>query len=226
MTGNSTAAETLIVFTRYPEPGKVKTRLIPCLGPEGAADLQRRLTRHTLATARAARRPVVVRTSGGDSPAWDGLLGDLTRLDQGEGDLGERLARASRDAFDAGSRKVVVIGSDCPRLTPGRIDLAFRELDHVDLVFGPAEDGGYYLIGLTAPFPAVFEDIPWGGPAVMRTSLARAAGQKVALLASLPDVDRPGDLPDAEAAMSAAPADIPCLHCPPIPLSSAVPNKG
>ena len=112
----------LILFARYPVPGKVKTRLIPALGAEGAAALHRRLVLRTLRTAhkacRAASADLEVRFDGGTEQAMSHWLGDSARfLPQGAGDLGERMARAFEESFRSGSPATVIIGSDCPGLT-------------------------------------------------------------------------------------------------------------
>ena len=87
---------------------------------------------------------------------------------QGEGDLGQRIERAFRDAFAGGDRRVVVIGCDSPELDTQLLNRAFRALDQTDLVIGPARDGGYYLIGLRAPVAQLWRDIAWGTERVLR----------------------------------------------------------
>ena len=110
----------LIIFTRYPTPGTTKTRLIPALGPEGAAELQRKMTEHTLASLsplQEAGVEIEVRYEGGDEVAMTEWLGDdLLFTPQGAGDLGQRMERAFREAFTAGVHKTVIVGSDCPGL--------------------------------------------------------------------------------------------------------------
>jgi hypothetical protein len=136
---------------------------------------------------------------------------DVTCRYQGEGDLGARISRAFANAFGRGARAVLVVGSDCPRLSGPLMRDALRRLSAVDLVLGPAEDGGYYLIGLSRAcarraMPALVTGVPWGtGDVLARTvDLAEQAGLTYALLARLPDVDRPEDLPDAEVALGRA----------------------
>src|SRR5438045_505635 len=120
----------LIVFTRYPEPGRTKTRLIGVLGADGAAELQRAMTAHTLATARAlaeaGRVRVEVRFVGGDEAAMRWAFGDgVAYRDQGGGDLGDRMARSVDDALGEGAGSVVVIGSDCPGIGADLLARAF-----------------------------------------------------------------------------------------------------
>ena len=193
--------EHLIVFTRYPEPGKTKSRLIPALGPDGAAELQREMTLHTLTWAKELSRrndvSVEVRFTGGDEDLMRACFGsELHYLPQGDGDLGDRLGRAFSHAFRTGAGRTVIVGSDCPDLTDEMARTAFDRLADHDLVLGPATDGGYYLIGLRAEVPQLFADVPWGTSGVMGQTLRVAArlGLSVAQLEPLSDVDRPEDL--------------------------------
>ena len=197
----------LVLFTRFPEPGRTKTRLIPLLGPEGACALQREMTERTLRRVAppAAGRvfwDVAVRHEGGDEQrvrAW--LGGGHLVLPQGRGDLGARLGLAFEEGFAAGAGAVAVIGADCPELGAADVADAFRALEDADAVFGPARDGGYYLVGLRRSaresVERLFAGIPWGGPGVLAASTAAAAGGaglSVRLLRTLSDVDRPEDL--------------------------------
>ncbi len=125
-------------------------------------------------------------------------LGDGARfLPQGAGDLGERMAGAFEESFRTGSTATVIIGSDCPGLSPDVITAAFARLTETPVVLGPARDGGYYLIGLSRPMPELFRGIPWGTDRVLADSLAvlQRRGCKPALLDPLEDIDRPEDLP-------------------------------
>lgn len=193
--------EGLIIFTRYPEPGKTKTRLIPSLGPDGAAGLHRRMTEHTLTVARQLRsyRPVSVevRYEGGNKHLVEQWLGpDISSLPQGRGDLGRRMARAFREAFQAGMDRVVLVGTDIPGITARILLGAFENLSYNNMVLGPVRDGGYYLIGLRQAFPQLFADMPWGtGKVLKRTrQISDDLGLSVVLLETLEDVDRPEDL--------------------------------
>jgi rSAM/selenodomain-associated transferase 2/rSAM/selenodomain-associated transferase 1 len=193
--------EHLVVFTRYPEPGATKTRLIPTLGAAGAADLQRRMTAQTLATVRrlAQGRPVTVevRFEGG---GWDAVrqwIGPAYAFHpQGAGDLGDRMRAAFEDSFRAGAERTVLIGSDCPGIAVEHLRGALDRLREHDLVLGPARDGGYYLIGARGGAPDAFAGVPWGTDAVLSLTLAAAkrAGLSTSLLDLLTDVDRPEDL--------------------------------
>ena len=191
----------LILFTRYPEPGRTKTRLIPTLGAHGAAALQRRMSEAivTRMAAFAADYPVSpeIRYADGNQQAMEAWLSsDIPCLAQGEGDLGDRLHRAFAQAFAQDAQSVVVIGADCPGLTPTLFAQAFAALESHDLVLGPAMDGGYYLLGLKHPAPALFSEIPWGGGEVLAATLKKAQALALAthMLEPLADVDRPEDL--------------------------------
>ncbi len=199
--------ELLVIFTRHPQPGTTKTRLIPVLGPEGAAALQRELTEHILGNVKepstSRKATIEIRHEGGDESMMKNWLGpDLRYRPQGEGDLGDRMGRAFADAFGDGASSVVIAGSDIPDITGEIIQKAFVSLEEKELVLGPAVDGGYYLIGLrrsawARAVPALFEGVDWGTGGVLAETmgLAERSGVGFALLETLEDVDRPEDLP-------------------------------
>lgn len=193
--------ERLIIFTRYPEPGKTKTRLIPALGLGKAAILQQQMTEHTLAQAQQLQVTLPIdleiRFTGGTRRLMRSWLGsELAYQRQGSGDLGQRMAQAFRVAFKAGMQQVVIVGIDCPDLDAIALGKAFQELRHHDLVLGPATDGGYYLIGLRRFVPELFQGITWSSDRVWTQTLAIAQQQNlsVSALPPLSDVDRPEDL--------------------------------
>jgi rSAM/selenodomain-associated transferase 1 len=117
---------------------------------------------------------------------------------QGEGDLGSRMALAFANAFNEGSKIVVIIGTDCPSLKPKLMGDAFQVLSQNDLVLGPAQDGGYYLIGLRRFIPELFTGINWGTSEVLQqtVTIAKQLDLAIAYLPTLADVDRPEDLSD------------------------------
>jgi uncharacterized protein len=195
----------LLLFTRYPEPGKVKTRLIPALGAEGAANVHQSLTVHILQIARAfalaSDTDLIVCFDGSSVRQMQLRFGaEFCYQSQSQGDLGQRMFSALADALRLGRRRVVLIGADCPDITVQILSSAFSHLTEHDLVLGPARDGGYYLIGLTAPYPELFQDLPWGTDDVLTLTKTRAAqlGLTTALLEPLTDIDRPEDLPGWE----------------------------
>lgn len=191
----------LIIFTRYPEAGKTKTRLIPALGAEGAAQLQQQMTEHTLRCVRelALTYPlsVEIRFTGDDRTLMQAWLGtDLTYQLQEEGDLGERMSCTFQVAFEQGAERVIIIGSDCPDVDDLKLREAFQTLQQHDLVLGPAIDGGYYLIGLRQFIPQLFFNIAWSTSVVLQQTIAiaQSLSLNVAYLTPLADVDYPEDL--------------------------------
>jgi len=197
------SADYLAIFSRYPEAGRTKTRLIPALGAVGAAQLQRQMTERVLARARSLqqRQPglvVELLFTGGSVAQMQAWLGPAVALQpQSEGDLGARLTAAFASAFARGFRRAIAIGTDCPDLDSALLLQAFAALADADLALGPALDGGYYLIGLRQLVPELFQGLDWGSERVLAQTLARAQAQGLAS-ASLPplgDVDRPEDLP-------------------------------
>lgn len=180
----------VVLFTRYPEPGRAKTRLIPALGEDGAAALHRRLAERTLAAVRASGLPYELRVTGAEPAAFRAWLGPMDAVPQGDGDLGERLARA------APPYPVLFIGADVPDLSANHLRAAADALRGAPAVVGPAEDGGYWLLGLAGAVRGIFDGIAWGTDAVFDQTMIRlrAAGAEPALLACLADCDRPEDL--------------------------------
>lgn len=193
--------EQLIIFTRYPEAGKAKTRLIPALGEVGAAELHRRMTEATIAESRKLQTirsvSICVYFTGGSLAQMQDWLGhDLEYRSQHSGDLGERLIHAFQTAFDRGAKSVIAIGTDCPDLTSKLLTFAFSELENHCLSIGAATDGGYYLIGLSKFIPSVFQNIAWSTSVVFEQTLeiAKRLDWSIAYLPTLNDVDRPEDL--------------------------------
>jgi rSAM/selenodomain-associated transferase 1 len=191
----------LTIFTRYPEPGLTKTRLISVLGEKGAAALQKDLTEKTIQEmeqlVKTSTIEPVICFDGGDLDIMQNWLGpDRVYKPQARGDLGEKLRKSFADAFSAGAQRVVTIGCDCPGLCREHISRAFDALYFNDLVLGPASDGGYYLIGIKYPLDALFEGISWGTDKVFEktVSLAQHLGLSIEILEKLHDVDRPEDL--------------------------------
>jgi rSAM/selenodomain-associated transferase 1 len=192
--------ECLIIFTRYPEPGKTKTRLIPVLGAEGAAKLQRQMTEQKLAEAKQlhAINPISleIHFTGGNQQLMQNWLGNLTYKQQSEGDIGCRMAAAFQTAFEAGMSRVVLIGIDCPDLKVELMLDAFQALNKHDLVLGPAKDGGYYLIGLNYLISELFISISWSTEKVLEQTqnISQKLELAIAYLPILSDIDRPEDL--------------------------------
>jgi rSAM/selenodomain-associated transferase 1 len=182
----------LILFLKAPRLGAVKTRLAAALGPEAACAAYRVLV-DRLVTQLAGIDGVELRFAPDEAepevaawqrPGW-------STVPQGAGDLGMRLHRAFAEAFARGCQRVAVIGSDCPDIQPADIQAAWLALDEVDVVLGPARDGGYWLIGLPEPQPDLFTNMPWSSDRVLAETLARCRTRqlKCRLLRELTDVD-------------------------------------
>ena len=182
----------LIVFLKSPRVGFVKTRLGKSLGNEAALKIYCQLVEQLLERL-SELESVELRVAPDDAleecrqwfrPGWD-----LTP--QGEGGLGERLSRAVKNAFDAGFRRVMVIGGDCPDVGLSQIDAALAALDHNSVVLGPARDGGYWLLGSSQYWPCLFEGIDWSTEQVLAQTLERVnqLNLSVSLLEELEDID-------------------------------------
>jgi uncharacterized protein len=189
-------SERLIVFLKAPRVSAVKTRLGEKIGMEAACRAYCELVEALLKNM-ANILHVELRISPDN--ASDEIAGWLKPAwivtGQGSGGLTERLVSAFEDAFNAGGERVLIIGSDCPDVTEADIYDAWELLRENDLVLGPATDGGYWLVGLSAPAPFLFEGIPWSTEKVMEKtlSLAAASDLKVKLLRTLNDVDTLAD---------------------------------
>lgn len=192
----------IVIFAKQPLPGRVKTRLIPALGAEGAARLARGMLEATIEEALATGLDVELRGDP-DAAEWrDARLG-LALTAQGEGGLGERLARAA-----AAGRPVLLIGADCPELDRRRLRAAADALATHDAVIHPAHDGGYALLGLRRFDESLFEDIAWSTAAVAGQTIAKieALGWSLHRGETLSDVDEPKDLRHSRESGNSAPA--------------------
>ncbi len=196
-------------FAKAPIPGRVKTRMVPPLTPDAAARIARGCLEISLRRfVPAVAAPFTLFLDGiADSALLDlaGALG-VPIVPQARGDLGERLRAAYRVLREGGAGKTIAIGSDSPTLDPRWISDAIAALDTHDLVIGPCEDGGYYLIGSRDDVPEVFNEIPWSTADVTARTLerARALGLSVHELPVWYDVD---DIPSLARAMADAGRD-------------------
>ena len=206
----------LIIFTRYPVPGKTKTRMIPALGKQGATDLHSRMAEYTLLNllilCRDKSLQIGIYYSGGDrskmqtwldpviSSFWVNhpnlTINPISYHAQVGKDLGKRMQGAFEDSFNHKIEKIIIIGTDCPDLNQNIIEEAFLALNSHDVVLGPASDGGYYLIGLSQSFPMLFNHIDWGSDRVLVQTKSIIEQEKLSVydLPVLTDVDRPDDL--------------------------------
>lgn len=181
----------LVLFARYPAAGAAKTRLIPALGPEGAAGVHRRLAKRTLGVLMDSGFPVELHYTGAEAVDFREWLGEgFALVKQADGDLTDRLMAALHPA------PVIFFGSDTPGLSAHHVAGAVTALESHPVILGPADDGGYYLIGMKQPMPELLEDMPWSSDQVMPETLLRLAkkGVEPALLETLHDCDRPEDL--------------------------------
>jgi rSAM/selenodomain-associated transferase 1 len=183
----------IVIFAKAPVAGRVKTRLIPALGPEGAARLAAAMLSETVNEALATGWEVEL--WGEPDPAgW--YEGPPVRLRaQGGGGLGDRLAQATRQTL-AEAASLLLIGTDCPELDRSRLAAAAAALGPCDAVIHPTEDGGYALLGLKRFSPTLFEDMPWSTAAVFDETRARveALGWSLHVGDTLRDIDEPEDL--------------------------------
>jgi hypothetical protein len=183
----------IIVFAKEPVAGRVKTRLIPVLGADGAARLAGEMLARTLAEAEETGLAVEL-CGEPDAALWHEGPAQLTA--QGDGDLGERLSRAAARVLSEGE-PVLLIGADCPDLDRHRLAAAADALAAHDAVIHPAEDGGYVLLGLRRFDPTLFAGIAWSTGSVFADTLRRiqGLGWSVDVRETLRDVDEPADLP-------------------------------
>ncbi len=194
------ARAAVAVLARQPAPGRTKSRLAERVGEEAAAALAEAFLRDTLAAlADDERWDVALFVDPADAvEAVTALTGLSDVRAQTDGGLGARMLDASRRLAADGYAPIVIVGSDLPTLSAHHIELALDGLKRSDLVFGPAEDGGYYLAGMNRPQAALFDDeaIEWGGERVLETSLglATAAGLDHLLLQLERDIDTAADL--------------------------------
>jgi uncharacterized protein len=192
--------EIIILMGKAPRTGSVKTRLSPSLPPRDAASLYACLLEDVaeeMARIRGVGRCLAFSPAGAGRRFRGGVFAAFRPVPQRGKDLGERMAHAMDAAFSRGARRVVLIGSDCPALSAGRVRDAFRELrDGAAAVFGPAADGGFYLVGLARSVPSLFRDIPWSTHAALARVIeaCRTAGLPYALLPVESDVDTPEDV--------------------------------
>lgn len=190
----------LLVFAKAPVPGEAKTRLIPALGPGGAAVLSARLTRRTLRTAAAVEWNSTVLCCAPDTTheffALCRRLHGVTLRDQHGADLGERMHEALAWALDSHDAAILV-GTDIPSMAPEDLAQAADALrGGADAVLGPAQDGGYWLIGLRRTSDHLFSGVAWSTPAVAATTRdrLRALAWRWIELPARADLDEPDDL--------------------------------
>ena len=184
----------LLVFTRNPELGKVKTRLAKTIGDQKALDIYMLLLQHTKKTIQNIDCDKAVYYSEviQDNDIWE--KSKFQKYLQNGNDLGHRMHNAFNNAFNIGYKKVVIIGTDIIDLQPKQINEAFRVLDKHEVVIGPAKDGGYYLLGLTKVHPKIFNNKNWGTETIFLETMQDLDNVDVHLLVDLNDIDAYDDL--------------------------------
>ncbi|MGB3607660.1 MAG: TIGR04282 family arsenosugar biosynthesis glycosyltransferase [Psychroserpens sp.] len=184
----------LIIFTRNPELGKCKTRLAKTLGDQSALDIYKYLLQHTANITKqiSADRYVFYSEEINHDDIWSAAH-FKKKLQKGN-DLGERMHHAFEALLHSGYEKVIIVGSDLLDLTTTIIEEAISKLDIHDVVLGPAEDGGYYLLGMKTLHSAIFKNKAWGTETVRNDTLANLKNKDVSLLKPLNDIDTFDDM--------------------------------
>lgn len=198
-------------MAKYPEPGQVKTRLASAIGPQAACTLYRAFILDTAARLATLDFPITWAYAPAEAP-FASLLPGARCLAQEGRDLGERMASATAAVLAVDPMPVLVVGTDSPHLPLAALtDAAAALAGDADVVVGPADDGGYWLVGLRAPTPGLFERIAWGDSSVFTETLDRAGdlGLRVHLAAGTFDVDEPDALEDLRALLRRGEVELP-----------------
>ena len=196
---NIASKNLLLIFTRNPELGKCKTRLAATVGDENALDIYKFLLRHTVSITKDlnAAKQVWYSEEIWSNDIWNTTIFDK-KLQQGT-DLGARMAHAFQEGFASGFERIIIIGSDMFDLNRLEIDNAFQILKEKDVVIGPAEDGGYYLLGMKTFKPELFHKKNWGTNTVLKSTLKDLENENPLLLEMKNDVDVYEDIKDISA---------------------------
>ncbi len=188
----------LIIFAKEPKRDKVKTRLKHCLSEEGCLNLYKAFLKDTINIAKKVKADTkIFAYESASGPKYLRRVARSFRLCKQEGkNLGQRMHNAIKSAIKEAMVKAVVIGSDSPTLPPAYIEAAFCKLDSNDVVLGPSDDGGYYLIGVKKPCSVLFKGIKWSSSSVFKDTLknVKILKKRVAVLDRWYDVDDSGGL--------------------------------
>ena len=189
MIKNTKNKNLLLIFTRNPELGKAKTRLAKTVGDETALEIYKFLLERTrdISSKVNADKAVYYSVKIRENDIWNPNI--YQKHQQFGDDLGIRMLNAFKNGFEAGYKKVMIIGSDLYDLSEKNIEKAFVALDTNDVVIGPAEDGGYYLLGMNALQENVFKNKEWGTASVRKDTLKDLSDKKVKVLAFKNDID-------------------------------------
>ena len=184
----------LMVFVRNPKLGTVKTRLAITVGDKMALEIYMELMRHTAEVTQklSADRKVFYSEKIEKYDVWTEM--SFSKALQTKGTLGQRMENAFSSAFEQGYKKVLIVGSDLYSLKASHIEKALEHLDKKEVVIGPAQDGGYYLLGLNKKLPALFYNKNWGTSSVLKETLKDLRTKSVALMEPLSDIDDFEDL--------------------------------
>jgi rSAM/selenodomain-associated transferase 1 len=187
-----------MIFAREPVPGRVKTRLAEGTDAETAAAVYTALLEHTIETARATGIEVMISLADAPTPGWAAGLEVPVEV-QGRGDLGARMQMCFDRRFSRGLDRVVIIGSDNARVLAAHILAAFDALEEDPVVLGPAEDGGYWLVGQRSPGFDLFKEVPWSSPNTLEKTRGRLRDLEIrwSEIETLPDIDTAEDLRQA-----------------------------
>lgn len=202
----------LVVMTKFPEPGKVKTRLAGELGEKGASDLHAALVDHLVKNTLSKLDEINVEfhVAGGSVEQVDQWLPEQKWKPQVGECLGEKMQNAIQSCFDQGAAKVAIMGTDAPAITPKLTRSLFESLDICDVAFTPALDGGYVMAAVKDVYKEMFEDITWSTETVLTESVTKLEqnGKSVFLQDPLSDVDTPADLQEVENTLGCKPWQI------------------
>lgn len=191
-----TANDSLIIFVKNPEKGKVKTRLAKDIGDDQALHVYHRLLQYTKSISKPLNSEKIVYYSDfiDNNDLWDNMT--FEKHLQDGADLGERMQNAFAEAFARGQQRVLIIGSDCVELETYMIKEAFAVLENNDVVIGPAKDGGYYLLGMRKFYPTLFENKPWSSDDLLMDTIIdlKKLNAPYYLLKTLSDIDHVEDL--------------------------------
>lgn len=184
----------LMVFVRNPQLGTVKTRLAATVGDKVALEIYIELMRHTAEVTHkvSADKKVFYSEKIEQHDVWTEM--NFSKALQTKGNLGQRMENAFRTAFEKGYKKVLIVGSDLYSLKTSHIEKALHQLDKKEVVIGPAQDGGYYLLGLKKNLPALFCNKSWGTSTVLKETLNDLKLKSIFLIEPLNDIDNFEDL--------------------------------
>ena len=187
----------ICLFARYPEKGKVKSRLAAKCGDDAALYLYKKMLAPVLESLSQFKGDMEIYYTGCEYNTAKGWLPDYSFQEQAKGDLGVKLECAMQSQFDEGVDKLVFIGADCIDLTPELIQATEEMLNESDVVLGPSEDGGYYLVAMRKPSAELFRGIDWGTEVVFEQTLTKIYDNSLSykLLPELSDIDYWDDLP-------------------------------